>query len=130
MDQATAITGREKYKTSIESSGHTIISDEPLDLDGKNLGMNPGELLCGSLASCTSITLRMYIDRKEWDVEEIRVDVQLNNEDKDNPVFERVVEVNGNLDEHQKSRLLSIANACPIHKLLSRGIEIRTEVKQ
>ena len=93
------------------------------------MGLTPGELLTGSLASCTSITLRMYSDRKEWDVQEIIVNVTLNDEEKNNPVLSRTVEVKGNLNEQEQARLLAIANACPIHKLLSRGIEIRTEMK-
>lgn len=128
MNQAKALTRKEKYRTQVTTASHTVVADEPAELGGKNTGMNPGELLCGSLAACTSITLRMYTDRKEWPVETIAVDVTLNDENKTNPVLSRVVTVNGNLDDQQKSRLLSIANACPMHKLLSRGIEIRTEV--
>lgn len=129
MDQAKALTGKEKYRTQVTTASHTIVADEPMELGGKNTGMTPGELLCGSLASCTSITLRMYVDRKEWPVENIVVDVTLEDEDKSNPVLARTVTVNGNLDDQQQSRILSIANACPMHKLLSRGIEIRTEVR-
>lgn len=91
--------------------------------------MTPGELLCSSLASCTSITLRMYADRKEWKVEQITVQVTLNDEDKKNPVMHRVVEIKAEMDDEQQARLLAIANACPVHKLLSRGMEIRTEMK-
>lgn len=129
MGKTTAITGQEKYKTIIRSATNEIIADEPMDLGGKDLGLNPSELLTGSLASCTSITLRMYSDRKEWDVQEIIVNVTLNDEEKNNPVLIRIVEVKGNLNEQEQARLLAIANACPIHKLLSRGIEIRTEMK-
>lgn len=129
MEETTAITGRDKYKTIIRSEANEIIADEPIDLGGKDLGLNPAELLTASLGSCTSITLRMYSDRKEWDVREIIVHVTLNDEDKNNPVLTRMIEIKGNLDEDQKSRLLAIANACPIHKLLSRGIEIHTEMK-
>lgn len=129
MENTTATIGKEKYKTIIRSATNEIIADEPIDLGGKDLGLTPGELLTGSLASCTSITLRMYSDRKEWDVQEIIVNVTLNDEEKNNPVLSRTVEVKGNLNEQEQARLLAIANACPIHKLLSRGIEIRTEMK-
>lgn len=129
MKETTAITGREKYKTIIRSATNEIIADEPIDLDGKDLGFDPGQLLTASLGSCTSITLRMYADRKEWDVEEISVKVTLNDEDKNNPILMRIIEIKANLDEQQKSRLLTIANACPVHKLLSKGIEIITKMK-
>jgi putative redox protein len=122
-----ATTQREHYKTLVQSKNHSIIADEPIDLGGQDLGMNPAELVCASLATCTSITLRMYIDRKEWNVDTIEVDVTLN-EDKDNPSFTRIVTVKGQLADDQVSRLLSIANACPMHKLLSRGTEINTTI--
>lgn len=128
MKETTAITGREKYKTIIRSATNEIVADEPIDLNGKDLGFDPGQLLTASLGSCTSITLRMYADRKEWDVEEISVKVTLNDEDKNNPILMRIIEIKANLDEQQKSRLLTIANACPVHKLLSKGIEIITEM--
>ncbi|WP_277631814.1 OsmC family protein [Avrilella dinanensis] len=129
MKETTAITGREKYKTIIRSATNEIVADEPIDLNGKDLGFDPGQLLTASLGSCTSITLRMYADRKEWDVEEISVKVTLNDEDKNNPILMRIIEIKANLDEQQKSRLLTIANACPVHKLLSKGIEIITKMK-
>lgn len=129
MKETTAITGREKYKTIIRSATNEIIADEPIELGGKDLGFEPGQLLTASLGSCTSITLRMYADRKEWDVEEISVKVTLNDEDKNNPILMRIIEIKANLDEQQKSRLLTIANACPVHKLLSKGIEIITKMK-
>lgn len=128
MKETTAITGREKYKTIIRSATNEIVADEPIELGGKDLGFDPGQLLTASLGSCTSITLRMYADRKEWDVEEISVKVTLNDEDKNNPILMRIIEIKANLDEQQKSRLLTIANACPVHKLLSKGIEIITEM--
>lgn len=129
MKETTAITGREKYKTIIRSATNEIIADEPIELGGKDLGFEPGQLLTASLGSCTSITLRMYADRKEWNVEEISVKVTLNDEDKNNPILMRIIEIKANLDEQQKSRLLTIANACPVHKLLSKGIEIITKMK-
>lgn len=130
MQRVTATTGTERYKTVIRSSDHTITGDEPVELGGQNRGMNPGELLCSSLASCTSITLRMYADRKEWKIHEINVTVFLNDEDKTHPLIHRTIEISGeDVDEQQQTRLLAIANACPVHKLLSRGIEIRTEMK-
>jgi putative redox protein len=129
MEQTTAITGQEKYKTIIRSTTNEIIADEPVELGGQDLGLNPIELLTASLASCTSITLRMYSDRKEWDVKEIATDVTLNDEDKNNPILTRTIEIEGYLDEQQKSRLLAIANACPMYKLLNKGLEIITEWK-
>ena len=62
------------YRTEITSaSGNVVIADEPQEMGGKNLGFSPSELLASSLASCTLITLRMYINRKQWNVEEINI---------------------------------------------------------
>lgn len=128
MDTTVATTGKELYKTIIRTSNNEIIADEPIDLGGKDLGFNPGELMTASLGSCTSITLRMYANRKEWEIDEIKVEVDLNNEDKNHPIIYRTIQVKGNLDEKQSSRLLAIANACPMHKLLEKGIEIQTKI--
>lgn len=131
MDQitVTSSTGKEAYKTVIKTSDHELIADEPIDLGGKNSGPTPTDFLAASLASCTSITLRMYANRKEWEIEDIQVTVVLNNEDKANPTLDRTIALIGDLDESQQKRMLTIANACPLHKLLERGIKINTTLK-
>jgi len=77
--KVSAKLGTDKYYTEITAGNHTIFTDEPESLGGKDRGLNPFELLASSLASCTSATLRMYIDRKGWAVPEILVDVELEN---------------------------------------------------
>ena len=76
MDTLSAKIDTRLYRTEITSaSGNVLISDEPQSLGGKNLGLNPTELLASSLASCTLITLRMYINRKQCNVEEINIKI-------------------------------------------------------
>jgi putative redox protein len=118
------------YRTEITSaSGNTLISDEPQVIGGKNLGLNPSELLASSLASCTLITLRMYINRKEWDVSEIKVKIDFErNSDRNVSLFTRKIEIVGKVDEAQRQRLETIANSCPIHKVLMHSIEIKTSL--
>ncbi len=124
-----AITKREKYKTTISSETNQLIADEPLIDGGTDLGFSPVELLAGALASCTSITLRMYADRKEWNIDEIKVDVQFSRDSITNSSsFERLISYVGDLEEAQKNRLLAIANACPVHKTLSGTIAIETKL--
>jgi len=120
----------EHYKIEIKSpSGNTIIADEPVEIGGKDLGFSPKELLASSLAACTSATVRMYADRKEWDVQEVKIDMELDFVKEENKtVINRKIEFIGNLDEKQKKRLLAIANACPVHKMLSNKMEISSEV--
>jgi putative redox protein len=128
MDTITAKIDTRLYRTEITStSENVLISDEPQQLGGKNLGLNPTELLAASLASCTVITLRMYINRKEWDVSEINVKIDFDRDSERNvSLFTRKIEVIGEVDQTQRQRLETIANSCPIHKILTHSIEIKT----
>ncbi|KIQ22251.1 MULTISPECIES: OsmC family protein [Flavobacterium] len=128
MDTISAQIDTRLYRTEVTSaSGNILISDEPQILGGKNLGLNPTELLAASLASCTVITLRMYINRKEWDVSEINVKIDFERDsDRNVSLFTRKIEVIGEVDQTQRQRLETIANSCPIHKTLTHSIEIKT----
>lgn len=129
MAKITATIEKEHYKTTIKSATNTIIADEPTDMGGQNLGFSPSELLASALAACTSITLRMYANRKEWALEKVNVEVDFQRDNQTNKtVFQRKIELVGALDEEQKTRMLSIANACPVHKILTNSIEIQTEI--
>lgn len=129
MNNVTAITKKEQYKTIINSSTNSIIVDEPIAMGGQDLGFSPQELLASALASCTSITLTMYANHKKWEIDEIKVDVSFEKDAKNNKTtFKREVHISGNLDEKQRFRLLTVADACPMHKILMNTIEIETEV--
>lgn len=131
MAKITSSIKKEKYKIEITSpTGNLVISDEPIDKGGKDLGFSPKELLASALAACSSATVKMYADRKEWDLREVKINIELEfiaNEDK--TIINRKIEFIGNLDDKQKSRLLSVANACPVHKILSNPIEINTNTE-
>jgi putative redox protein len=116
------------YRTEITSaSGNIVIADEPQEAGGKNLGFSPSELLASSLASCTLITLRMYINRKQWDVSEINIKIDLEKDiDQNISLFKRKIEIIGEIDEDQRQRLYLIAEKCPIHKILTNTIKIQT----
>lgn len=130
MIKVTASTGKSRYKTDIKTDDHIIVSDEPLSMGGKNLGFTPSQLLASSLASCTGITLRMYADRKGWELEETMIDVTFDNKpETKSPKITMNIRVFGTLDETQRNRLLEIAHNCPIHKLLEKSIEISTVLK-
>lgn len=120
----------ENYKVEIKSpSGNIVIADEPTEMGGKDLGFSPKELLASALAACTSATVKMYADRKEWDLQEVKLDIELEYSKEENKtVINRKLEFIGNLDEAQKNRLLTVANACPIHKILSNQIEINSQL--
>jgi putative redox protein len=124
----TAIIGRERYRTELITNGHHLLADEPEEVGGKDLGPGPGEFLMVSLASCTAITLRMYADRKQWPLEKIRIEITSEKIDR-TTIFIRHVYLEGALDDEQRNRLLQIANACPVHKVLTNPIEIKTELR-
>lgn len=123
----TACIGKEQYKTEVTTSSHSLIADEPAEKSGTNLGPGPQEFLSVALASCTAITLRMYADRKKWSVDQIKVNVA-SETSKEKTVFKRQISFEGTLDETQQARLLQIANACPVHGILTKPIEINTEL--
>jgi putative redox protein len=130
MTKVTGRVGMQQFRTEIRSdSGHLIIADEPESLGGQNLGMEPYELLSAGLVACTCATLRMYIDRKGWNLPEVKVGVELDRDESRNLTrFIRTIEVPGFEDEDIKKRLLDIANKCPVHKVLTGSIAVDTSL--
>ncbi len=133
VQQITAITelDRSTYKTKIYAGGHFIYADEPTELGGTDEGMSPAALLLASLGSCTAITIRMYADRKKYQLERIKIELAISQEDqldKSTKIL-RKIEFTGVLTEEERSRLLEIADKCPIHKILSNPITIETTAK-
>lgn len=126
--KAKATTGRTGYQTIVNSGNHFVIVDEPVSSGGADSGMDPYALLLSSLGSCTSITLRMYIDRKMWVADEITVDLELFRVN-DGVLIERKLSFKGDLTPEQLKRLIIIADKCPIHKLLVGKISISTALK-
>lgn len=126
----TAITELDKsnYKTKVYAGGHFIYADEPEALGGTDEGMNPGALLLASLGSCTAITVRMYADRKQIPLDEIKISLAICPEDEmdKSTTITRKIELIGQISDEERKRLLIIADKCPIHKLLINPIKIET----
>lgn len=140
MAQVIVKTGLEHYKTSVTTSTHEIIADEPKPL-GTDLGPNPYEFLLVALGTCVSMTLRMYADRKGWDMQEVEVHLNQqrihakdceNCESEDGYIhsIEKKLQFKGNLSEEQVNRLLEIADKCPVQKTLLNEIKIQTSLLQ
>ncbi len=127
MRRLSASTKIAKYKTVVQIRDHEIILDEPEEFGGKDLGPNPMEILNSALASCTSITLQMYAQRKGWPLEEARIEVDVEaDKASGHTVFHKRVEFIGDLDEKQRIRLMQIASKCPVEKILVSDTEVRS----
>jgi len=125
----TASIQQEKYRTSLQGTSHLFYADEPAGVNGTDTAPSPEELLDAALASCTAITIRMYADRKGWELSGVDVKVDHVKEN-DTTRFTRYITLHGNLDEVQKQRLLGIARACPVSKILENNIAVQTELTQ
>ena len=115
----------EKYYSKIAAGAHVLIADEPANEGGADLGPTPIQLLAGSLGSCTTITLRMYADRKGWPLQGADGDVTIDRTTTQASI-QRKIRLHGPLDETQRARLMQVADACPVHKMLSAAIAITT----
>src|ERR1043165_91180 len=123
--------GNEKYQCTIEWRNGKFISDEPTTSGGKDLGPDPHTLLLSSVASCTLITMRMYIDHKGWDIPQLAVNVnmykEIINEETIN-VIDRDVVFLTEVDAERKLQIIDIAKKCPISKILEQQVKLRTFV--
>jgi putative redox protein len=119
------------YRTRIDARGHAWIGDEPREDGGADAGPKAHEMLCGALAACTAITLRMYADRKQWDVGSIEVNVRLDRSVINttvNSAFRMEVRTGRPLTDEQRSRMQLVAEKCPVHRTLRGPIGITTEL--
>src|SRR5215470_581618 len=119
---------KKRYQCIIEWRNGKFISDEPPAAGGEDTGPDPYTLLLSSLASCKLITLRMYIDRKEWEIDNIAISANLYQETKDEvttTVMDCDILFLSPVSEEQKMRLLEIAKNCPISKMLQGDVKVR-----
>lgn len=136
-----AESGDGPYGQVINASGHPLRSDEPPRAGGHDTGPNPYDLLMAALGSCTSMTLRMYADRKQWPLEHVAVRLthrKVHAEDcatcetKEGKLdrFDRLITVQGELDAAQRQRLLEIADRCPVHRTLHSEVWVVTQLSE
>ncbi len=134
-------TGKEHYYTDIQSGGHTLAADEPVAVGGTDRGPSPYGLLASALGACTTITLRMYADRKKWPLTDVTVRLHHEKihardcedcETREGRVDRiiREIDLEGPLDDEQRQRLLEIADKCPVHRTLRSEVSIQTVLKE
>jgi len=128
MAQATVTSGSSDFEMVATIRNHKVIIDESAGNGGQDKGAAPTEMLCASLASCTAITIKMYLNHKQWKTDGITVDVSQSANAEGKNVFSSNIEVKGAFDAEQKNRILAIANKCPVHKALEAGNIIETVV--
>jgi len=139
-NQVITRIGKSGYVTDIMAAGHGLVGDEPVSMGGSDMGPAPFDFLMAGLGTCKAMTLRMYSDRKQWPLE--AVTVKLNHKKIDAAdcetcrtkegqldQFDCEIELNGQLDDQQKKRLMQIADRCPVHRTLHSEIVIKSKLK-
>jgi len=135
-DVVVTETGHGKFENAVLIGSQQYIADEPVDVGGGGRGPDPYEWLTAGLGACTSMTIRLYADRKKWPLE--RVSVALSHA-KDHAedcaeceagrkvdIFDRKIMLDGPLTGDQRARLLEIADRCPVHRTLHEVVHVRT----
>ncbi len=111
---------RSGYAHDVEiEGGHTLVVDEPESSGGTDEGPTPVRLLGAALASCTAITVEMYAARKQWDVGDLYVDVDIEYEGARPKAFTVTLGLPGGLSEEEQEKLRTIAGKCPVHRAIT-----------
>ena len=129
------------FAQEIVAGSHHLRSDEPVSSGGRNSGPTPYDLLLAALGSCTSMTIGMYARRKQWPLENVTVRLRHSRVHAEDcsacetggekvTVIEREIELEGSLTGDQRTRLLEIANRCPVHLTLTSEMNIRTKLQE
>ncbi len=140
------LTGIGTYQTKLTTGNYEFYSDEPIESGGSGTAPDPMELLFGSLAACTIITLKMYLDRKGWMYESMDVSITTQVDRIENAALlhaeerklvregrlrriHKTIHLKSNLDVEQLERVLEIAGKCPVNKLLKESAYITDEIQ-
>jgi putative redox protein len=125
VGRAHAKLAAARYAVNIRSGRHDLIADESVAAGGQDSGPSPFSIVLSGLGACTAITLRMYAERKNWPLGGLTVDLEYFRDEKSFRI-ERVLHIEGALDEEQRARLADIAERTPVTLALKAGATINT----
>ena len=125
------------FRTEVDVGGHQLVVDEPIPVGGSDQGPSPYEMLLAGLGACTAMTLRIYADRRKWPLERARVTLQhhkvhvqdcidCDRKAAKMDVVDRIIILEGDLNEEQRAKLMEIAERCPVHQTLQNKIQVNT----
>jgi uncharacterized OsmC-like protein len=128
------------FAQEIQIGSHRLTADEPVSFGGTETGPSPYDLLLAALGSCTSMTISLYARRKRWPLEEVTVFLSHSKiyaadcaecETREGKIdrVEREIQLGGALTAEQRSKLMEIADKCPVHRTLTSEVNIRTREK-
>ena len=132
-------TGTGTYTQQITAGRHQLVADEPLPV-GDDEGPNPYDLLMAALGACTSMTVRMYANRKGWRLDRVQVTLRHKRihardcADCETKVgwvshIDRDIEITGEIDDSQRQQLMHIAARCPVHQTLTSEVDVATSLR-
>ena len=135
-------TAQGKFQQKLTVGQHELVADEPLSFGGDDTGPTPYDFLLMALGSCTSMTMKMYADRKGIPLESVHIELEhsrehvedcaeCSNDENRIDVIDRAITLRGDLNEEQRAKLMEIADKCPVHRTLKNRIDIHsTEVRK
>jgi putative redox protein len=133
------VRGGQGFAQEIRSDAHVLRADEPTSYGGTDTGPSPYRLLLAALGACTSMTVRMYADRRKWPLEGVTVRLRHEKiyakdcaecETREGRIdrIERQISFEGPLDDEQRRKLMEIADKCPVHRTLESEIRIESRL--